>query len=92
MAKCHGAVVGAIPVIANEKKPGKFRLVQAGVPMPLDNEAGAIVQCKGEKDIIDPGVDGGGAVALEALDPNKRQELGQAIAGEGCLGGVGKRG
>ena len=32
--------------------------------MSFDNEAGAIVQCKGEKDIIDPGVDGGGAVVL----------------------------
>ncbi len=51
--------------------------------MPLDYEAGPVVQCKGEKDVIDPGVDGGGAVALETLDANKRQDLGHAIEGEG---------
>ena len=72
VAKCYGAVVGAIPVIANEEEPGKFRLVQAGVPMPFDNEAGPVVQCEGEKNVIDPRVDRRAAVALEALDPNKR--------------------
>ena len=49
--------------------------------MPLDNEAGPIVQCKGEKDVIDPGVDGGGAVALETLDADKWQDLGQTRSG-----------
>ena len=51
--------------------------------MPFENEAGPVVQCEGEKDVIDPGVDGGGAVALEALDSDKRQDFGQAIEGEG---------